>query len=287
MKTYRELFKDGVAALLAEEIENAEGEVHQIIENICSLPFAQYLMQAENECNLIEERRFYDAIKLRATHYPLQYILGNASFMGLDFMVNDHVLIPRQDTEILAETVLEHADIPGGKLLDLCTGSGCLAISLLTLGRYAEATGTDISKEALETAGFNGAFAKMNWPPEDQQTKKLNFVHSDVFEAVEGKFDVIVSNPPYIPAEVIPTLMPEVRDHEPHLALVADHNGLAFYEEISAQAADYLTDGGWLFFEIGYDQAEDVTALMREAGFKDVSVVKDLAGLNRVVYGHL
>lgn len=287
MKTYRELYKDGVVALLAEEIENAEGEIRQIMENICSLPFARYLMQADDECNLIEERRFYDAVKLRCTHYPLQYILGNASFMGMDFMVNDHVLIPRQDTETLAETVLAKADIQGGKLLDLCTGSGCLAISLLTLGHYAAATGTDISKDALETAGFNGAFAKMNWEPEDQKTKKLDFVLSDVFDDVEGRYDVIVSNPPYIPAEVIPTLMPEVRDHEPHLALVADHNGLAFYEKISAQAPDYLNEGGWLFFEIGYDQAEAVTGLMREAGFKDVTVVKDLPGLDRVVYGHL
>ncbi len=287
MKTYRELYKDGVTALSAEKIENAEGEVRQIIENICSLPFAQFLLQADYESNLIEERRFYDAINLRCTHYPLQYILGNASFMGMDFMVNDHVLIPRQDTETLAETVLEKADISGGRLLDLCTGSGCLAISLLTIGHYAEATGTDISKEALETAGFNGAFAKMNWDPIDQKTKKLNFVLSDVFEMVEGKYDVIVSNPPYIPAEVIPTLMPEVRDHEPHLALLADHNGLAFYEKISAEAPDYLREHGWLFFEIGYDQAKAVTQIMTEAGFRDVTVVKDLPGLDRVVYGHL
>ena len=207
---------------------------------------------------------------------PLAYILGEWEFHGLPLYVNEHVLIPRQDTEILVEEVLKELH-DGMRILDMCTGSGCILISLLRYSNDCVGVGADISEKALLVAGENG--------------KKLlgdhdvKWIHTDLFEKVEGKFDRIVSNPPYIRSQVIDTLMPEVREHEPLSALDGSEDGLIFYRKIIREAPKYLEYGGLLYFEIGYDQGEDVKCLMEEAGFIDVEVVQDYAGLDRVVYG--
>jgi release factor glutamine methyltransferase len=200
-------------------------------------------------------------------------------------MVNEAVLIPRQDTEILVETVLKMADISGGRLLDMCTGSGCILVSLMALGHYGQGVGADISEEALRVARMNGIFNREYWQKDGRSGENIEWIHTNLFENVTGTFDVIVSNPPYIPARVIETLMPEVRDYEPRLALEGAEEGLEFYKKISEAAEQYLNADGWLFFEIGCEQAEAVSRMMAENGFKEIHTVRDLAGLDRVVYG--
>ncbi len=285
MKTLRQLLKEGEQRLMENQIENSTMEARYLLEYICDLNWAQYLLQADTEADPQEERRYREAVERRCKHYPLQYILGTAGFMGLDFMVNESVLIPRQDTEVLVETVLEKADIPGGKILDMCTGSGCILISLMALGSYGRGVGADISEDALRVARMNGIFNRENWEKNGRGANDILWLQSNLFEKVSGRFDVIVSNPPYIPAAVIETLMPEVRVYEPRLALEGADEGLEFYKKIAGAAEAYLKPEGWLFFEIGCEQAEEVSGILMENGFRNIHTVKDLAGLDRVVYG--
>lgn len=285
MKTLRQLLKEGEKKLAENGIENSTMEARYLLEYICDFNWAQYLMQADTEADPQEEYRYWKAVNQRCTHYPLQYIIGMAGFMDLEFMVNDSVLIPRQDTEVLVETVLEKADIAGGRLLDMCTGSGCILISLLTHGKYGQGVGVDISKDALDTARMNGIFNMDYWMKDGRTKENLTWILSNLFENVEGEFDVIVSNPPYIPGHVIDTLMPEVRDFEPRLALEGADEGLEFYKKITEEAVHRLKSEGWLFYEIGCEQGEAVTQILKDKGFKEIHTVKDLAGLDRVVYG--
>ena len=204
------------------------------------------------------------------------YIVGETEFMGLKFKVNSSVLIPRQDTETLVEEALKVVR-PGMRVLDLCTGSGCVIVSILHNVSDVEGYAVDISKQALNVAKEN---ARLNDVP-------VLFEHSDLFDHVTGTFDVIVSNPPYICTDEIAKLMPEVRDFEPMEALDGKEDGLYFYRKIIGQCKQYLNPEGHLLFEIGYDQGQKVSALMREIGFHDVQVIKDLARKDRVVTGML
>ena len=212
------------------------------------------------------------ALKKRAEHVPLQYIVGETEFMGLKFKVNSSVLIPRQDTETLVEETLKVVQ-PGMKVLDLCTGSGCIIISILHSVPGVDGCATDISKQALNVAREN---AKLN----DVQ---VMFEQSDLFDRVAGVYDVIVSNPPYIASAEILKLMPEVQLFEPQEALDGKEDGLFFYREIASGAKDYLTSGGRLLLEIGYDQGAAVSSLLADAGFTEVRVIRDLARNDRVV----
>ncbi len=201
--------------------------------------------------------------------------------MGLDFRVNRHVLIPRQDTETLVELVLQEQKDSKRKVLDLCTGSGCIAISLAVIGGYEEVTAADVSEEALATARENAS--RLLKPGQT-----VAFFQGDLFQALcEKKFDVLVSNPPYIPTEILQDLQPEVRDHEPRIALDGAEEGLGFYRRIVAEAADWLNPGAGIYLEIGYDQGKAVSALLKKAGFQEIKVTQDLAGLDRVVSGVL
>lgn len=190
------------------------------------------------------------------------------------------MLIPRQDTEILVETVLEDLE-PNMRVLDVCTGSGCILISLLKMlqdGRgqdTVKGVGVDISKEALEVAEKNAR----------KHNTEAVFLQSDLFENVEGMYDIIVSNPPYIKTEEIEKLEDEVKLYDPMLALDGKEDGLYFYRKIIKESRKYLKKNGKLYFEIGHTQGEEVKTLMEEEGFSDVRVKKDLAGLDRVVYG--
>ena len=232
----------------------------------------------------------YEALlEKRASHIPLQQILGYTEFMGLRFNVNEHVLCPRQDTETLVE-LAQKCLKPGMRVLDMCTGSGCILISLLALGckGVCEPGGfigvaSDVSEEALAVAKEN---AKQNHV-DIQVLQGDLFASLEALPAEERRFDLIVSNPPYIPTAGVWALMPEVRDHEPKIALDGDGDGLKFYRLICEQAPGYLKIGGKLIVEIGYDQAEAVCALFTEHGFLDVVCHKDLAGNDRVVEGHL
>jgi release factor glutamine methyltransferase len=195
--------------------------------------------------------------------------------MGLSFLVDERVLCPRQDTEVLVEEVLRHL-MDGSRILDICTGSGCILLSLLHFSNDCEGVGVDLSEDALEVAKANAERLGID----------ATFLHSDLCEKVEGQFDMVVSNPPYIASDVIPGLMPEVRDHEPRMALDGGVSGLDFYERIIPQAREHLRPGGMLFFEIGADQGEAVKALMEAQKFAEVEVIKDYAGLDRVVKGY-
>ena len=285
MKTLRQLLKEGEARLAENGIENSTMEARYLLEYICDFSWAQYLMQADTEADPQEEYKYLKLIDQRCTHYPLQYIMGSADFMGLEFMVNDSVLIPRLDTEVLVETVLSKANLSGGRLLDMCTGSGCILVSLMTHGAFGQGVGVDVSERALDTARLNGFFNRDHWLKDGRAIEDVSWILSNLFEQVEGTFDVIVSNPPYIPGYVVDTLMPEVRDHEPRLALEAADEGLEFYKKITKEAVTYLNEGGWLFYEIGCEQGEAVSQILKEHDFKDIHTVKDLAGLDRVVYG--
>ena len=228
-----------------------------------------------------ETKVYFDLISKRMKHIPLQHLTGEQDFMGLTFTVNEHVLIPRQDTECLVEIVLKHLH-DGMRILDMCTGSGCIVISLLHYSNDCQGVGVDLSEEALKVPTHNASVLGNNGIADKMD---VTFVQSNLFEKVDGKFDIIVSNPPYIKTEVIDTLMPEVKDFEPMMALDGTEDGLYFYRKIILDAKKHLNRGGQLFFEIGYDQGKEVSDLMCEAGYVNVEVAKDLAGLDRVVYG--
>ena len=246
------------------------------------LPFSGWTKEREGKAPeelLRAVSRYKEAIESRAARIPLQHLTGRQGFMGLEFKVNEHVLIPRQDTETLVERVLKEQKDRDISLLDICTGSGCIAVSLAALGGYQSVTAVDISKEALEVAEENRDRIL------GEEKGRLRLIESDMFAALnqDEPFDVIVSNPPYIPAQVIDGLEPEVRDHEPRLALDGDQDGLKFYRILAAECMARLKPRGAVYMEIGYDQGEEVTKLFDKAGFKDLEVIRDMAGLDRVV----
>ena len=299
---------------------------------------AQKMAAQEQTGNSLESKNALDCVELwlkeklsayentlekRASRVPLQQILGQQEFMGLTFFVNEHVLIPRQDTETLVELVLNEQKDKNVSILDMCTGSGCIAVSLKKLGGYTCVEGADISEEALKVAKRNSEEILENSDvnndavssrteqiqnctnltnnqnkqdnSEDSMVSEVRtvpqtgvtFRRSDMFSAFPEteRFNVIVSNPPYIPSAVIEELEPEVRDHEPRGALDGTADGLYFYRILAEECAKHLTPGGHVYFEIGYDQGMAVKELLDNHGFKDTRVIQDLAGKDRVVCG--
>lgn len=282
---YKESYIWGRSELQSAGIVEFELDARLLLEHICHTNRNTLLVHGDREVTVEEEKEYRKAIELRGSRIPLQHITGVQEFMGLEFKVNRHVLCPRQDTECLVEEVLRYLH-DGNRILDMCTGSGCILLSLLHYSNHCSGIGADISEEALKVAFENAAsIAALKRPnPWDENTVKL--IHSDLFSEIgEEKFDIIVSNPPYIASAVIPTLMEEVREHEPMSALDGMEDGLFFYRKIVKESKKYLTQEGMLFFEIGYEQGQAVSEMMKEAGFQDVTVVKDFAGLDRVVYG--
>lgn len=273
--TYRQLYEYGEGKLKEAGIEEAGLDARLLLEYICHTDRNTLLVHGDREQNEMEEQFYRMCIEKRAARIPLQHITGEQEFMGLTFRVNQHTLIPRQDTEILVEEGMRHM-FDGMRILDMCTGSGCILLSLLKYSNECEGTGVDISEEALRVARENAQRLGL----------EADFIQGDLFENISGKrFDMIISNPPYIETAVIETLMPEVREHEPVQALDGMEDGLFFYRKIVDKAAGFLEKGGWLLFEIGYNQGEAVRKLMTAQGFAAVEVVKDYAGLDRVVLG--
>lgn len=274
--TYHETMKRGEKLLSMAGIDDSKTDAWLLLERICRIDRGFYYMHMEDDLPEEQLSEYEITLRKRAEHIPLQYITGETEFMGLKFKVNSSVLIPRQDTETLVEEALKIVQ-PGMKVLDLCTGSGCVIVSILHNAGGVEGYAVDISKQALIVAKEN---AKQN-------DVTVNFERSDLFDNVTGKFDVIVSNPPYIPTAEITKLMPEVRDFEPTEALDGKEDGLYFYRRILEKCGDYLNPGGKILFEIGCDQGDAVSGLLRDAGFRDVGIVKDLARHDRVVTGTL
>lgn len=277
--TYRECYEQGCRTLQAAGIEEAALDARLLLEAVCGTDRNDLLVHGEQPVSPEAEEKYLNWIRQRAEHIPLQQLTGEQDFIGLTFSVNEHVLIPRQDTEILVEEVLKELH-DGMRVLDMCTGSGCILLSLLHYSNDCEGLGVDLSAEALEVAGRN--VLKVLTP---EKAEHAHFLQSDLFEKVEGKFEIIVSNPPYIASAEVEKLMPEVRDHEPRMALDGTEDGLYFYRRIIEEAGKHLVSSGMLFFEIGYDQGQAVSELMRTEGYCDVQVVQDYAGLDRVVFG--
>ena len=272
--TLREAYRYGQEQLKNAKVEDAELDAWYLLEFVTGISRAQYFLDSEKQLSLEEEQEYLRNLKLRTEHIPLQHITGVQMFMGLEFKVNEHVLIPRQDTEVLVEKVLDVLQ-PGMQVLDMCTGSGCILLSLLHGKKDVTGVGVDLSEEALKVAKQNAESLEI----------EATFLQSDLFAKVEGTYDLIVSNPPYIRTEVIEGLQEEVRMHDPRMALDGKEDGLYFYKKIIEKSPSYLKRSGRVYFEIGHDQGEDVKKLMEDAGFQEVTVKKDLAGLDRVVYG--
>jgi len=273
MSTCKEALRQAVESLVAAGVPEAEVDAWYLFEHVTGMNRASYFLHMEDELAEEPKKKLDELLKQRAKRIPLQYIIGSQEFMGYSFFVSPATLIPRQDTEVLVEEVSKVAE--GKRVLDLCTGTGCILLSLAKMCRLKKAVGTDISPEAIQTAKKNAA----NLQAEAQ------FYCGDLFHAVPQElcFDIIVSNPPYIPTAVIETLMPEVKEHEPMSALDGDADGLKFYREIIKNANKYLVEKGQIFFEIGCEQAAEVSTLLSEQGFDNICIRKDLAGLDRVV----
>ena len=352
-KIWADVLNYGKKILKNAGIVEADLDAWYLFEQIFGISRAQYFLCAreniagstaqkmtaqEQTGNSLESKNTLDCVELwlkeklsayentlekRASRIPLQQILGQQEFMGLTFFVNEHVLIPRQDTETLVELVLNEQKDKNVSILDMCTGSGCIAVSLKKLGGYACVEGADISEEALKVAKRNSeeilensdvnndavssrteqiqncTNLTNNQNKQDNSEERMvsevrtvpqtgvTFRHSDMFSAFPEteRFNVIVSNPPYIPSAVIEALEPEVRDHEPRGALDGTADGLYFYRILAEECAKHLTPGGHVYFEIGYDQGMAVKELLDNHGFKDTRVIQDLAGKDRVVCG--
>ena len=352
-KIWADVLNYGKKILKNAGIVEADLDAWYLFEQIFGISRAQYFMCAreniagstaqkmtaqEQTGNSLESKNALDCVELwlkeklsayentlekRASRIPLQQILGQQEFMGLTFFVNEHVLIPRQDTETLVELVLNEQKDKNISILDMCTGSGCIAVSLKKLGGYACVEGADISEEALKVAKRNSeeilensdvnndavssrteqiqncTNLTNNQNKQDNSEERMvsevrrgsqtgvTFRHSDMFSSFREteQFNVIVSNPPYIPSAVIEELEPEVRDHEPRGALDGTADGLYFYRILAEECAKHLTPGGHVYFEIGYDQGAAVKELLDIHGFKDTRVIQDLTGKDRVVCG--
>lgn len=280
MATIQELLNIGKEKLESAGNEYAKYERKVLLEEVLGCNYMFMLMNPDEEVSLEKETEYLRLIDERCKHYPLQYLLGYAHFMDYTFCVNDNVLIPRNDTEILVEIandVLEQVSTNAYKVLDLCCGSGCIGISLKLYHNDIDLTLSDVSKAALDVTRKNL----------ERHDVKAKVVCDSLFAGINEKQNMIVSNPPYIESRVIDTLMPEVKEYEPMLALDGGKEGMDFYNQIIEEAPSHLNVGGWLLFEIGYNQGEAVSKKMTELGFQDVQVKKDYAGLDRVVYGHL
>lgn len=276
MESYRELLDFGKKYLNEKKIENSHLDAWLLMEYVCKISRSWYFIHEEEPVKDQESKAYRELIRKRGEHIPLQQLTNEAYFYGMKFYVDENVLAPRPDTETLVEEVLR--ELPTDReleILDMCTGSGCILLSILANREKAIGTGVDLSEKALAVARKNG---------QDCQAK-AQWICSDLFEKIKGRYDAIVSNPPYIRTSVIQGLMEEVRLYEPYMALDGHEDGLFFYRNILDQAGEHLKPGGLLAFEIGYDQGEEVASLMEEKGYIQVRTVKDLAGLDRVVTG--
>ncbi|MDO4617248.1 MAG: peptide chain release factor N(5)-glutamine methyltransferase [Lachnospiraceae bacterium] len=276
VRSMKEWLEYGVGFLEAHQIPDAGTDAWILLEYTANINKNFYYMHMHEPMDAGDAEDYALLIHRRAEHIPVQYLTGEAWFYGRSFRVNESVLIPRQDTEVLVEEALKRIR-PEMRVLDLCTGSGCI---LLTVLKEAAVTGvgSDISPDALVVAELN----------RKRLNVQANFICSDLFEHIGGTFDMILSNPPYICSDVILTLDPEVRDHEPHLALDGSHDGLFFYRRIVQEAPDYLNAGGWLCLEIGYDQGGELQKLLKESEkFINIQVIRDLSGLDRVACAQL
>ncbi|MDO4519071.1 MAG: peptide chain release factor N(5)-glutamine methyltransferase [Eubacteriales bacterium] len=297
-----EVLKKGIRILAEAGIEEAGLDAWLLLEFETGYNRAFYFAHPEQELSELQMTAYFQNIENRSRHIPLQHLTHQAWFMGHEFYVNEHVLVPRQDTECLVELALQilrtnyfaqteqtkDGESKQVHILDMCTGSGCILLSILAEMENTVGIGCDLSEKALEVAGRNAE--QMNL------TARAEFARGDLFEADcfckndsrnTAEYDMIISNPPYIATAEIEKLSEEVKVHDPMMALDGKEDGLYFYRKITRKATAFLKKGGYLLYEIGYDQGESVSSIMKEHGFLNVKVQKDLAGLDRIVYGIL
>lgn len=287
----RDILQKGEEILCEAGIDEYKVDAFILFEYVFDIDRTQFFIKSLDEMSDEHQiKKYFELIERRSKHMPVQYITNSQRFMGIDFYVDENVLIPRYDTEILVENVLniieneyktsqnivnEHENI---SVLDMCTGSGCIAISIAKLANIKQMTAVDIHEGTIEVAKKNA----------DKNNVDINFIKSDLFDCLDGMtFDIIVSNPPYIRTDVVKTLMEEVKGFEPMRALDGTEDGLFFYRKITKESACHMREGGYLAYEIGLDQGDDVRQILIENGFADVKIIQDLAGLDRVVIGRL
>lgn len=269
--TYIDVYKKAVAILETTSATEAQNDARLLLEYVCGTDRSTMYIHGDREVTAEEESRYFDYIERRAKREPVQYIIGKTCFMGLDFNVDPSTLIPRFDTECLVEEVMKELH-SGMHILDMCTGTGCILLSLLKYSNDCTGDGVDINENAISLAKKNA---------EDLSIEASFFV-SDMFDEVKGKYDIIVSNPPYINSDVIDTLDEEVKNHEPVAALDGGVDGMSFYRIIARDSKEHLVRGGMLFLEIGHDQREKIMNLLENEGYKNIEIFNDLAGNTRV-----
>ena len=271
--TYNEAYKMGCDRL--KNLDESQIKARLLLEYVCNTGYDYLFLNGDKEISGTEEEEYKKGLERLLDGEPLQYITGFQEFMGLKFKISHNTLIPRQDTECVVEEAMKHLH-DGMSILDVGTGTGCILLSLLKYSNDCTGQGVDISAEALETARFNATELGFD-------ESRAVFYQSDMFDSVEGKFNMIISNPPYIKDKDIESLNVDVKNHEPITALSGGEDGLKFYRIIAKKAREHLTTGGVLVLEIGYDEGEDVKNLLLENNWKNVEVKKDLAGLDRTV----
>ncbi|HHV39478.1 MAG TPA: peptide chain release factor N(5)-glutamine methyltransferase [Tepidimicrobium sp.] len=280
-----QLLKKGVDMIKDRKYGNPVLEATMVLEELLNVDRVHIYTHGKDGVSEDVVNKFMEAMEKRSKGYPIQYIIGRKEFMGLDFYIREGVLIPRGDTEILVEYVLRYIDEKYGdrrvNVLELGIGSGAISLSIAHYNRKAKIYGVDLYSTPLEVAEENRIRLGLD---------NVSFYRGDLFQGIEGlnmegKFHIIASNPPYIPSEEMDSLQEEVREYEPANALDGGEDGLAFYRRIIPESKDYLIDGGLLIFEIGYDQGKRIENMMMSEGFKDIKILKDLQGLDRVVYG--
>lgn len=276
MKVF-ELRKIGETKLKEAGIDDFVWDAKELLFYVLGIDMNNFLLNSHDEVSKEDEDKYLEFIERRASHVPLQHITNEQEFYGLKFYVNENVLVPRFDTENLVEEVIRN--IPENAfILDVCTGSGCILLSVLKNKSTARGIGLDLSPAALEVSRKNAENLNL--------LDRAEFREGDLFSPLKDeKFDLIVSNPPYIRTDVIEGLSVEVKEHDPMMALDGGEDGLIFYRRITSESDKYLKRGGKLFFEIGYDQSSDVMKIMEDNGFYDVAMVRDYANNPRIVFG--
>ena len=286
--------QQGISILQSNNINDADFDAFALLEYVTGVAKSDYFFKKSDEISDSCYERYIELIERRSKRVPLQHITNRQNFFGYDFYVDSNVLIPRQDTEVLIEKILEvieanfNVEISSDiSILDMCTGSGCIAITLykelVKRGFNIDATAVDLSIDALAVTEKNVE----NLVGIKALNNTFHIIESDMFSNISPskKYDIIVSNPPYIPTKDIEKLEPEVRDYDPIMALDGDVDGLKFYRKIIEESLTYLNNRGFIAFEIGYNQGDDVKSLLEEKGYKDINIYKDLGGLDRVIIG--
>ncbi|MBC8062106.1 MAG: peptide chain release factor N(5)-glutamine methyltransferase [Clostridiaceae bacterium] len=278
-----QLLVNGYKILKENEIDSYKIDTQLLLQKVLEVDKLFILTNRSYEVTMENEKEFMSLLQLRKNKMPVKYILGHCEFMGLDFLVREGVLIPRPDTEILVEHVLQVAKANNAKsICDVCCGSGAIGISLSHFLGDVQVSCCDLSETAIEVTSEN---ANRLLSQGRVKVVKSDLLHFAIEE--KAKFDIIVSNPPYIKEKVIETLMEDVRNYEPYMALSGGEDGLDFYKEIITQSLMLLNKEGVLAFEIGHDQGVEVKKLMEYSAYKNVNILQDLAGFDRVVIGNI